>query len=66
VCDFCGCPEIEPFAMLTEDHATLDVLARLFAEGGHALDLEVLRVSWEDHRATQAAVRSARPQPPSG
>lgn len=58
MCDFCGCPDTEPFAMLTEDHSTLGTLAELFAEVGDALDLEAMRVSWEDHRATQAAVRS--------
>lgn len=58
MCDFCGCPVIEPFASLTDDHATLEVLAELFDEGADPLDLEALRVSWEDHRATQAAVHS--------
>lgn len=58
MCDFCGCRAIEPFASLTDDHATLEVLAELFDEGADPLDLEALRVSWEDHRATQAAVHS--------
>ncbi len=58
MCDFCGCPEIEPFATLTDDHVTLDVLAELFDECADPLDLEALRVSWEDHRATQGALHS--------
>jgi hypothetical protein len=34
VCDFCGCPGIEPFATLTEDHGTLEALAELFLRNG--------------------------------
>jgi hypothetical protein len=48
VCDFCGCPHIEPFATLIEDHATLETLAELFAEGRDGLDLEA-RGSVRDH-----------------
>jgi hypothetical protein len=58
MCEYCGCPDIEPFAMLTDDHATLDLLAELYAGGGNPLDLEAIRVSWEDHLATQFALRS--------
>jgi hypothetical protein len=53
VCDFCGCPAIEPFATLTDQHATLVVLAEALAEGGGPADLEALRVSWDDHRARE-------------
>jgi hypothetical protein len=58
MCKYCGCPEIEPFATLTDEHATLDLLAELYAGGGSSLDLEAIRVSWEDHLASQSAVRS--------
>lgn len=58
MCEYCGCPQIEPFTTLTDGHVTLDLLAELYAGAGNRLDLEAIRVSWEDHRATQAAVRS--------
>lgn len=56
MCDFCGCPAIEPFATLTDQHVTLVVLAEALAEGGGPADLEALRVSWDDHRAQEAAL----------
>lgn len=56
MCDFCGCPGIEPFATLTDQHVTLMVLAEVLAEGGGAADLEALRVSWDDHRAREGAL----------
>lgn len=56
MCDFCGCPAIEPFATLTDQHVTLGVLAEVLAEGGGPADLEALRVSWDDHRAQEAAL----------
>ncbi len=57
MCDFCGCPAIEPFASLTDQHVTLVVLAEALAEGGGPADLEALRVSWDDHRAQEASLR---------
>ncbi|HXF35821.1 MAG TPA: hypothetical protein VNO17_01400 [Actinomycetota bacterium] len=54
MCDFCGCPAIEPFATLTDEHVTLLVLAEALVAGGGSADLEALRVSWDDHRARGA------------
>lgn len=56
MCDFCGCPGIEPFATLTEDHGALEALAELFLRNGAVADLEALRVVWADHRRTESAL----------
>ncbi|HXF74442.1 MAG TPA: hypothetical protein VNO79_17805 [Actinomycetota bacterium] len=56
MCDFCGCPAIEPFATLTDQHVTLVVLAEVLVDGGGPADLDALRVSWEDHRAVEATL----------
>lgn len=56
MCDFCGCPSIEPFATLTEDHSTMEVLAELFDRNGESIDLGAVRVTWDDHRAAEAVL----------
>lgn len=62
MCDFCGCPQIEPFATLTDEHVTLDVLAEVLESSGDERDLDALRVTWDDHLAAQAGVRSLAEQ----
>lgn len=56
MCDFCGCPGIEPFAMLTQDHGVLEALAELFLRNGDAADLEALRAAWAVHRTAESAL----------
>lgn len=56
MCDFCGCPEREPFASLTQLHEILLLLAEAFAKDGDARDLEILRDLWPDHRASEQVV----------
>jgi hypothetical protein len=55
VCDFCGCPEIDPFSFLTEEHVTLASLAEAFERGGDLDDLDALAITWDDHRAHERA-----------
>lgn len=55
MCDFCGCPAIEPFMQLTDEHVTLLTMADAFGASGDPLDLDALRVSWEDHRTEERA-----------
>lgn len=49
MCDFCGCPAIPPFDRLTDDHLTLAAVADAYAGSRDELDLDALRVTWEDH-----------------
>lgn len=53
MCDFCGCPAIEPFSVLTDDHLTLLAMTDAYETSIDPLDLDVLRVIWEDHRAQE-------------
>lgn len=51
MCDFCGCPQIDPFSFLTDEHVALAMLAEAFERGGDLADLDALAVTWDDHRA---------------
>ncbi len=53
MCDVCGCPELEPFRTLVDDHEALLMLADAYERSGDEADLEALRVVWEDHRRTE-------------
>lgn len=55
MCDFCGCPAIDPFSILTDDHQTLLLLADAFGSSGDPRDLDALRVTWDDHRTQERA-----------
>lgn len=52
MCDFCGCPAMEPFATLTEEHDRLLMAAERFASGNLA-ELDAFRESWREHRARE-------------
>lgn len=52
MCDFCGCPAIDPFSVLTDDHLTL-LATGCLPDVLDPLDLDALRVIWEDHRAQE-------------
>jgi hypothetical protein len=58
VCDFCGCPAIDPFAVLTDDHQTLLAMAEAYEASGDPRDLDALRVIWDDHRAQERGATS--------
>lgn len=49
MCDFCGCPAIDPFSSLTDEHLTLVAVAEAYEETGDPLDLDALRIAWGDH-----------------
>lgn len=53
MCDFCGCPAIDPFSVLTDDHLTLLAMADAYEASCDPLDLDALRVIWDDHRAQE-------------
>lgn len=53
MCDFCGCPAIDPFSVLSDDHLTLLAMAEAYEASRGPLDLDALRVIWEDHRAQE-------------
>ena len=53
MCDFCGCPTIDPFSYLTDEHLTLVAVAEAYEETGDPLDLDALRIAWEDHVAAE-------------
>lgn len=53
MCDFCGCPTIDPFSYLTDEHLTLVAVAEAYEESGDPLDLDALRIAWEDHVAAE-------------
>lgn len=53
MCDFCGCPSIEPFLQLTDQHVTLLTMADAFALSADPLDLDALRITWDDHRTEE-------------
>jgi len=53
MCDFCGCPTIDPFSYLTDEHLTLAAVAEAYEESGDPLDLDALRITWEDHVAAE-------------
>ncbi|MGE5461450.1 MAG: hypothetical protein ACM3WR_12635 [Solirubrobacterales bacterium] len=55
MCDFCGCPEVDPFSFLTDEHVTLARLAESFERGGDLDDLDTLAITWDDHRAHERA-----------
>jgi hypothetical protein len=48
VCDFCGCPGIEPFATLTIEHEVLRDLVSA-AEAGDPIASVDLRELWREH-----------------
>jgi hypothetical protein len=58
VCDFCGCPAIDPFAVLTDDHQTLLAMAEAYEASGDPRDLDALRVIRDDHRAQERGATS--------
>lgn len=53
VCDFCGCPTIDPFSYLTDQHLTLLAVAEAYEESGDPLDLEAVSITWQDHLAAE-------------
>lgn len=55
MCDFCGCPQIDPFSFLTDEHVTLAMRAEAFERGGDLADLDALAVTWDDHRVHERA-----------
>jgi hypothetical protein len=53
MCDFCGCPAIDPFSFLTDEHVTLLTMADAYASSLDPRDLDALAVIWADHRAEE-------------
>lgn len=53
MCDLCACPLIEPFRPAHRRPREAGGGGELFHQDADALDLEALRVSWEDHRVTR-------------
>lgn len=54
MCDFCGCPQVEPFATLTAEHGVmLDLVEGVLA--GDATAVEDLRDLWREHADRERA-----------
>jgi hypothetical protein len=57
MCDFCGCPLVEPFATLTAEHGVMLDLAEGVLRGD-PIAFEDLRGLWDEHASRERAALS--------